>query len=438
MTTKMLKEITVKNARAEGGVRKIIWDSAVSGDASLPGSFGIRVSGNGSKTWTIMYRVENPKHPGRMKQQYRKIGSYPSLSLAEAREAAREALKMVGRGVDPIQAKEIKKREVAAIKSVSEAVEIFIQRYAKQKNRSWEEVERVFDVYLIPKLGERPLPSITPADIHDILDSLMDAGHPYMANRLFAHTRKFFNWCTERHWIEESPTKNISRPAEEQQRDRTLDRGEIAELWAVGDELGWPFGPFYRLLLITGQRRSEVAGMQWKQVDFDKGLWTLPRQDTKSKRRHEVPLAPMALDILKKAPRNGDYIFSTTGKTAISGFSRAKTRCDELIAAARLRATGKKKWTKKELQQQMLPQWRIHDIRRTAASGMAEIGIAPHVIEKVLNHSTGQISGVAAVYNRHTYLREKTDALNAWARALGSIVDGGETNVVSLPGRRQE
>ncbi len=416
MPTQKLTDKTVKNAKAPDGGRAMLWDSVVADETSLPGSFGLRVTVKGVKSWIIMYRIEDPKRPGKAKQQYRKVGSYPALSLAKAREVAREALKLAGRGIDPIQAKEAEKRDVAAIKSVREAVETFIQRHAKQKNRSWEEVERVFNVYIIPKMGNRPLPSIKPGDIHDVLDALMDAGHPYMANRVFAHSRKFFNWCAERHWISEQPTKHISRPGEEQARDRILDNMEVQQLWQGCDELGWPFGPFFKLLLITGQRRNEIARMKWEHIDLDNKVWTLPKEETKAKRQHEVPLSPMALELIQAMPNDGTFVFSTTGKTPISGFSRAKKRCDERLAFNGFN----------------IPAWRLHDLRRTVASGMAEIGIAPHVIEKVLNHSTGQISGVAAVYNRHTYLREKTDALNAWANALTAIVRPGEGNVVGI------
>jgi integrase len=417
MPTQKLTDKTIKNAKAPDGGRAMLWDSVVADETSLPGSFGLRVTSNGVKSWIIMYRIEDPKRPGNVKQQYRKVGSYPSLTLAAAREVAREALKLAGQGIDPIQAKETKKREAAGVKSVNEAVDVFIQRHAKQKNRSWEEVARVFNVYIVPSMGERPLPSVTPSDIHEVLDALVDAGHPYMANRVFAHTRKFFNWCAERHWIAEPPTKHISRPAEEQARDRVLKNAEIKLLWQACDELGWPFGPCFKLLLITGQRRNEVAGMKWEHQDVDKRVWTLPREETKANRQHEVPLSPVAMGILEAAPRNGEFVFSTTGKTPISGFSKAKKRCDKIIAGQ---------------SENPIPVWRLHDLRRTAASGMAEIGISPHVIEKVLNHSTGQISGVAAVYNRHTYLREKTDALNAWARALEAVIAGGEDNVVAL------
>ena len=153
--------------------------------------------------------------------------------------------------------------------------------------------------------------------------------------------------------------------------------------------------------------------MQWGHLDLEAALWTLPKQETKSDRQHEVPLSPLALEIIEAQPRNSEFVFTTTGSTPISGFSKVKTRLDNLSGVTA---------------------WRLHDLRRTAASLMAEIGIAPHVIEKVLNHATGQISGVAAVYNRHAYRREKTDALAAWSRALAEIVGQGSDNVVDLRG----
>jgi integrase len=149
--------------------------------------------------------------------------------------------------------------------------------------------------------------------------------------------------------------------------------------------------------------------MRWKDLDADKALWTLPREATKADRAHEVPLSPLALEVLEAVPHTGDYVFTTNGTTPVSGFGKAKGRADKLSEV-----TG----------------WRLHDLRRTAASQMAKLGIAPHVVEKILNHSTGQISGVAAVYNRHAYTEEKRDALNIWSQQLEALVRPGDDNIV--------
>jgi integrase len=363
--------------------------------------------------WVAMYRVEDEKNPTRKKQRFVTLGRYPATSLAEARDLARESLKAAGRGIDPVEAAKQEKLKKASSRTLGQAVSGFLERYVRRHNRSHREIERVFNTYILPRWEDRPLDAISPADIHEVLDQLVDAGHPYMANRVLAHVRKFFNWCKERHWLTDLPTDGIKKPGKEQSRDRILGKDEVQRFWASCDELGWPFGPCFKLLLVTAQRRDEVARMKWSDVNLDDAVWMLPRQQTKSDRQHDVPLSPLALSILESLPHNGDFVFTTTGKSPISGFSKAKARLDGLSEVSA---------------------WRLHDLRRTAASGMAEIGIAPHIIEKVLNHSSGQVSGLAAVYNRHTYLREKETALQAWTNQLEQVIgtESRTLNVVSF------
>ncbi len=415
MPTKLLSAKLIENAVAPPSGRLEIWDRIIADDASLPGSFGLRISPSGVRIWAVMYRFDDPKRPGQKKQRRMTIGGYPAFSLSQARERAREILKLAGQGIDPVVARAEEKVAVSEEKTVSEAVALFIERHARRHNRpsTAREVERVFKVYVLPRWTGRPLASITPADVDALVEDRVAAGHPYMANRLLAHIRKFFNWCIERRWLTTSPAAGMKAPAKEQARDRVLSKDEVADFWSGCDALGWPFGPAFKLLLVTGQRRDEVCRMQWGHLDLEAALWTLPKQETKSDRQHEVPLSPLALEIIEAQPRNSEFVFTTTGSTPISGFSKVKTRLDNLSGVTA---------------------WRLHDLRRTAASLMAEIGIAPHVIEKVLNHATGQISGVAAVYNRHAYRREKTDALAAWSRALAEIVGQGSDNVVDLRG----
>ncbi len=414
MPTVRLTAKVVENIHAPEAGRVEYWDASVSADASLPGSFGLRVTPNGAMTWVLMYRVDNPTNPTRKKQRRMTIGGYPAYSLAKARDQAREMLKLAGQGTDPVEARVKEKIKVAGEQTVEGAVAAFIERHAKRHNRpsTAKEVERVFNVYVLPRWSGRLLSSITPGEVDELVEDRVAAGHGYMANRLLAHVRKFFNWCIERRWLAASPIAGLKSPVKEQARDRVLSKDEIVEFWRGCDELGWPFGPALKLLLLTGQRRDEVARMQWSHINLDEALWTLPKAETKADRQHEVPLSPLVLEIVQGLPRNGEFVFTTTGATPISGFSKVKVRLDNLSGVT---------------------DWRLHDLRRTAASCMAEIGIAPHVIEKILNHATGQISGVAAIYNRHAYRREKADALAAWSMALQEIIGQGEDNVITLP-----
>lgn len=403
MPTIRLSAKAIQAAKPPAAGRIELWDSVISDDVTLPGSLGLRVTAAGSKSWVLMFRVGGA-------QRRMTIGRYPAYSLAQARTEARAALVEAGKGIDPVRA-------AAESRTVTTraASETFIERYAKVHQRTWRETERVLETYLLPRVGDKPVGEVTHTDIHAVLDALMDAGHPYMANRALATIRKFYNWCLERRLVSETPTAGIRKPGKEVARDRILDDDELAAVWQATAALGQPFGPIYQLLILTGQRREEVARMRWEQLDLEAGLWTLPKEEVKSDRLHVIPLADAAVEILKPLARNGPYVFTTTGKTPPSGFAKAKRRLDEISE------TGG---------------WRTHDLRRTAASGMARLGIAPHVIEKVLNHSTGQISGVAAIYNRHAYLPEKTHALETWARAVETIVSGAPAdNVVAFAAR---
>jgi len=406
MPTQKLTAKTIENAKAPKTGRTELWDSIVGGDAAVPGAFGLRVTSRGVKTWTIMYRLHG-------KQRRLRIGTFPAHGLSEAREMARDALLKVGRGIDPAEERKATQESLADPDTVEKVTANFILRYAKPKNRSWKETERVFDRYVLPRWGKRPIESVSSKDVHSLLDDIVDQGSPYMGNRVLATLSRFFNWCLERDLLVASPAAHIKPPAEEKARDRVLNNDEISTLWPVWESMGWPFGSIFKLLLITGQRRTEIATMRWSEVDLDNRLWTLPRKATKSDRLHEVPLTPLAIEILDATPRMGEFVFTTNGKTPVSGFSKAKIRCDEIAD---------------------VKPWRIHDLRRTAATGLARLRIAPHVVEKILNHSSGTISGVAAIYNKHGYSEEKLAALTAWSRKLETIIRPTKNNVVKIHG----
>lgn len=377
----------VENASSGEKRRKEFWD------ASLPG-FGLRVTEHGKKSWVLMYRVRN-------RQRRMTIGSYPAFSLAEAREEARAALRIIETGIDPAEEKIAAKRKPTT--QFKEIIDDFIKIYAKPKNRSWKDAQRILKKYAEPKLGHYRLDEIERHHILDILDTLVSSGAATQANRVLAHVRKLFNWTLDRGMIDRSPVVGLKAPSKENARDRVLSDKELKTLWPIWEKLDWPFGPIFKLLLVTGQRRNEVTTMKWSNINLETKTWTIPRDVAKNDRTHEVPLSDLALGIIDTLPhiKNCDYIFSTTGRTPVSGFSKIKKGCD--IDAN-------------------IHDWRLHDLRRTCASGMARLGIAPHVVEKILNHSSGTISGVAAVYNRYGYEVEKRNALNRWADQLVDLL----------------
>jgi integrase len=362
-------------------------------DATLPG-FALRISAKGTKSFALFYRIG-----GRLRRLT--LGRYPVLTLAEARDKARKALQRVDLGEDPRYAQVTQRLQGGD--TFDNVAAKFVEKYARPKRRSWQETERVLRVYVSPSWGPMPIGQIARRDVIELLDRVMDENGPYMANRVLATVRKMFGWAMERDIVPANPCAGVRAPGEEKTRDRVLTDAEIAVIWPATDQLGYPFGPLVRLLLITGQRRDEVAHMRWSDLDLDNKVWTIPRERTKSDRLQQVPLSSLAMEVLAETPRLGDYVLSSgvRGDKPVSGFSVAKKRLDAISGLA---------------------DWRLHDLRRTAASGMAKLNVPPHIIEKVLNHSTGTVSGVAAVYNRYGYLDEKRDALEAWASQVQSLL----------------
>ena len=316
---------------------------------------------------------------------------------------------------------------------MAEVVAEFIKKYVKVTNRSWQETERIFQREVIPVLGKKLITEVTRADVLALIDGIAERGTGYMANKTLAVVRKFWNWCLEKGKVEVSPVAHIKAPGKEVSRDRVLSDEEIGCVWIACDGMGWPFGLLYKLLLITGQRLREAAEMRWTDIDLGKKIWTVPRKKTKSDRLNVVPLSSLALEVLGQVPRiGGEYVFSTTTRSPISGFSKGKARLDMLILEVRRESaieagadpTAIPEW----------PEWRVHDLRRTVASGMARFRVEPWVVEKVLNHATGQLSGVAGVYNRWGYIDEKATALATWARHVEGIIRPISDNVVQLHG----
>lgn len=392
-------------------------------DASLPG-FGVRVTSNGRKSFVLMYRMEGRK-------RRLTLGNYPGLSLAKAREKAGAALSRVDLGIDPSDEKLARRR--AGTNTFGDSLDDYFQSPAVRINRSASETKRLIERDCRPWLN-RPMRSITRRDAQDLLDGIVERGSPIMANRMHAYLSAFFSWAAQRDLIDDSPLANVARPASETPRDRVLSDGELAEVWIAASHLGYPFGPLVQLLVLTAQRRGEVGAMAWTDLMLDAVApeWRMPREITKTDRAHDVPLSKQAIAILDEVPGLlGPLVFSTrNGDLPLAGWSKFKAKLDQIIHD--LRTEAAREAGDDVTKVKGMPHWTLHDLRRTAATGMARLGVPPHVVERILNHSGGAIRGVAAIYNRFDYAAEKRDALQRWADHIEAIVYGGNG---TAPGR---
>ena len=299
---------------------------------------------------------------------------------------------------------------------------------------TFKETARIFEQDVIPEWGKRPIGSILRRDVSALIDKKAASGAEVQANRILARLRTLFGWAVEKDRIPANPCDGLRPPTKEKSRDRVLTEDEIRAFWRAADTLDWPFGPLFKLLLLTAQRRDEVASMEWSEINLDTGLWSIPREKAKNDHGHDVQLSAEALAIIKALPRVvGPCVFSTNGKTPVSGFSRAKERLDASMLADLQGAAAERGDDPVET---VLDPWILHDLRRTATTGMAGLRIPPHVVDRILNHTSGTIRGVARVYNRFEYVDERRTALEAWGRAVSAMIDGSKaSNVVELKAR---
>ncbi len=399
-------------------------------DGGLPGLYLV-VQPSGAMSWAVRYRFggKTKKHT---------IGAYPRFGLADARKSAGIALRAVAEGRDPGDEKRLARSIQGAEQNQIETIlDDFLTRHVDVKNKasSAKESRRIIEAEIKPKWKGRQVQSITRREIIGLLDDINDRGAPIMANRVLALLRKFFNWAIERDIITASPAVNVKAQGQETSRDRVLADDELRLVWKAAKAVGWPFGTMTQLLLLTGQRREEVAGASRTEFSLkvEQPLWTIPKERAKNGKEHHVPLAPAVVSIIDAMPvidGKKKLLLTTTGETPISGFSKAKERLDaEMLSIAKKEAAERGD----DPEAVTATPWRIHDLRRTAASGMASLSIPVHVVEAVLNHKSGSIKGVAATYNRYSYADEKRRALSAWANMVAGIIgDGTDTNVISI------
>jgi integrase len=379
-------------------------------DAAFP-ALALRVTARGVRSWVYFGRVH-----GKMKRAT--LGRYPTLTLAKARQKAGETADAMRQGVDPAAAKR------AARKAVHDSFEAVADEWLKRDqahNRSYAEVKRIIERDVLPAWQGRLISSITRRDVLELIDAVADRGAATMARRLHAHLHRLFRWCVGRGILEANPMADSPKPGADVKRDRTLSDGEIALIWKASGELGWPFGPAFRLLVLTGARREEIGALRW--VEIDGNTIRLKGERTKNGEPHDIPLCASAIELLDGLPRIADseFVFTTTGDTPVSGWSRAKELLDKAIAEAN--------------DGHSLPDWRIHDLRRTLATGLQRLGFNLQTIEAVLGHVGGTRTGVVGVYQRHGFEPEKRAALEAWAHHVAGVVSGKPAKIIAMRAR---
>lgn len=400
-------------------------------DAILPGLYLI-VQKSGSKSWAIRYR----RGPNVLKYT---IGPYPKFDLGTARELAGEAFKKVAKGLDPAAEKREERRRAAAGLTESDLFGANYEDYerrhidAKLSDKTAYALKSIFRVHILPRWRKRRLSEIVRGDVIALHE---DIKAPVVANNAYRSARGFFNWCVARGKLAASPCPVKFPLHRESARDRKLSDDEIRWAWKACDKIGHPFGAIFKLLFLTAARRSEVADMIESELK-DSPTWKIPGARTKNGLPHEIELSDLALGILEKAPRKKNkagYVFTTNGKTPPSGFSRAKRNLDkEMLKIARAEAESRGLNPAKL----KIEPWAIHDARRTAASGMARLGIQLPVIERCLNHISGSFAGIVGVYQQHEFAEEKKAAFKAWASFVKTVVESvPASNVVPIPTRR--
>ena len=269
------------------------------------------------------------------------------------------------------------------------------------QNRSGGKIARLLRREVGSAWVGRSVHEISKRDVVELVSAVEQRGAPVAANKTLKSIKTFLRWCVGRAVLDQSPAEGVPLPSKEVARDRVLDDDELAQVILASRTIGGPYGGIVELLSLTGQRREEVARLQRAELDLARRIWTLPKSRTKNAKAHVVHLSEQSMAVLKRQNHAGSYVFSLLGTKPFQEFSRAKLLLDQLSGV-----TG----------------WRLHDLRRTCVSGMARLGIAPHVADKVLNHQAGTISGVAAVYQRHEFLWERREALERWGAHVVKIV----------------
>lgn len=391
-----------------GSADAFVWDQEVRG-------FGLKITPAGSKSYVLQYRMG-----GREAATKRfTIGKHGSPWTPDgARREAERLLTLVRQGIDPADAERERRREAVTL-AFSEYADRFVELYLKEHwADSWAEGRRIIDKNIKPVFGSRPLSTITRSDVSDLLDRYSD--RPAMKKNTHSVLRKLFKWAANRGDITTSPIAEMQGPKAVPSRKRVLKHEEIVCAWLAAGEMGYPWGPVIRLLIATLQRREEVAGLVWTELDMPQMMWELPPERAKNDEGHRVPLASLAVEEIEKLTcKTKGLLFTTTGKTAVSGFSDAKERLDDgMFRIMRERAVHRGE----DPADIDFVSWRFHDFRRTGSTNLQALGVPIEVTEAIMNHISGSTAGVAGVYNRFKYDPQKKAALAAWDAKLRELL----------------
>lgn len=373
--------------------------------------FGLRVSPNGYKSWISRYR-----NNGKLVKFTH--GRYPILSLSDANNKHRQLRIMLHDGKDPQAEKQLTKHLNLNAPNVEQLVDLFIEHYAKPNKRSWKSDEGRLKKYLVSKYSQVKAEDIKRQHINLLLDELVSNGMGVGANRVFAAIRKLFNWAVSKGILEGSPCTQIKAPIRERSRDRVLNIGEIKKFWnnLPNTNMNKQYQLALLLMLVTAQRKSEVLQMSRKEIDIESGWWIIPANKVKNGLQHRVPLSPFAIELINEAKllaEESELLFPNLPKKDKS--IRGDT-VNHKLADNRERLE--------------IHDFTPHDLRRTAASHMASIGVTRLVLSKILNHVE---TSVTSVYDRHSYDVEKQIALNKWAYKLLQIVEDKESSIIKFP-----
>lgn len=374
-----LTDITVKALPPPASGQRLYMDDAVQG-------FGVRVSAGGTKTWVVVHGANRQKTT---------IGRYPLIALKDARAAAKRVLAEFTLG-----------RQRSPRMRFSEAMELFLEQHCKPNNRdsTYKTTKGLLRKHFLPPLRNTQLSELTADDVIRVTDRLLKQQYPGAANHAFTAIRTMLRFCVRRRLILHSPIEGMGLPARTRSRSRVLHPEELKRVWHAAEEYGYPFGQIVRLLILTGQRRIEIGSLRADWIDHEAQIIAFPPEIAKNGRSHTLPFGSMAAAVLADLPHSDGILFRARGKkTPFVGWSKSKELLDKAMDPP-------------------LSPWVLHDLRRTFSTMHASLGTPPHITERMLNHRTGTISGVAAIYNRFEYLDEMREAAESWEAHLSRLL----------------